>query len=59
MAHVAILRDAMLRMASQDENGASTATCAIVGCGTEAHLRASLGAADLLLTPEETSWLEG
>ena len=32
-------------------------TSAILGCGTIEHLRASLTAADLLLTPEERDWL--
>jgi aryl-alcohol dehydrogenase-like predicted oxidoreductase len=32
-------------------------TCAIVGCGTEEHLRSSLRAADIQLTPEEVAWL--
>jgi aryl-alcohol dehydrogenase-like predicted oxidoreductase len=32
-------------------------TCAILGCGTIEHLRESLTAADLLLSPAERDWL--
>jgi len=33
-------------------------TCALIGCGTEAHLRASCRSGDVTLTTEEVAWLE-
>lgn len=34
-------------------------TCAIVGCGTEEHLRTSCATEEITLSPEEVHWLDG
>ena len=34
-------------------------TCALIGCGTSEHLRASCEGGNMALSPEEIAWLEG